>query len=90
MANLDSLVPDPSFSDKQYERYTHLDICHLEYTELEDEYYALRSKLWGLPRDHWLRERVEALEAEIVKRKGKTVYEFKARPKPKLAEGVKL
>jgi hypothetical protein len=86
----DVLIPDPFASDKQYSRYQHLDLPELEDTELTDELYALRPLLWGLPGDHWLRERVKILEAEISKRWGSTSHEFRGQPKPKLAEGVKL
>lgn len=86
----DALIPDPFASDKQYLRYHHLDLIELEDTELKNELYALRPLLWGLPGDHWLRERVKMLEAEVSKRRGNTSHEFSERPKPKLAEGVKL
>ncbi|MFC2017705.1 hypothetical protein ACFLTQ_00165 [Chloroflexota bacterium] len=90
MANIDALVPDLNFSESQYRRFCHLDICQMEDTELGDEFYALRPLLWGLPSDHWLRERVAELKAEIMKRRGSTGYKFKAWPKPRLAEGIEL
>jgi hypothetical protein len=87
----DVLIPDPLSSDRQYERFHHFDIEGLEDTELTDELYALRPLLWwGLPAEHWLRERVKMLEAEAMKRKINIRQEFRAQPKPKLAEGVKL
>lgn len=90
MTSPDALVPDPLSSDRQYERYYHYDLAGMETGELLDELHALRPLLWGLPADHWLRERVKALEAEISKRKGTTGHEFRSQPKPKPAEGVKL
>jgi len=84
------LVPDPLFSDRQFQRFCHLDIADKETGELADELYALRPQLWGLPADHWLRERVTMLEAEMIKRRGNTGHDFRERQTPKLAEGVKL
>jgi len=86
----DVLIPDPLSSDQQYARFYHLDIPSLEDGELTDELYALRPLLWGLQGDHWLRERVAKLGAEVIKRWGNTGNEFRVRQKPKLAEGVKL
>ena len=83
----DLLIPDPLFSDRQYARFYHLDLLELEDTELTEELYALRPLLWRLEANHWLRERVKAIESEISKRRHNT-YEFRGRPK--LAEGVKL
>lgn len=86
-----ALIPDPLNSHCQFNRFYHLDLPDLEDTELRDELYALRPLLWGLPPDHWLRERVKMLEAELIRRRrGNTRYEFRGRQKPKLAEGVKL
>ena len=85
-----ALIPDPFSSDRQYERFYHFDIPSLEDTELIDELYALRPFLWGLSAEHWLRERVKALEGELIKRRGNTGNEFRGRPKPKPAEGVTL
>jgi len=85
----DVLIPDPLSSDQQYTRFYHLDLPELEDTELTDELYALRPLLWGLPPEHWLRERVKALEAEMIKHRGNT-SQFRARTKPELAKGVKL
>ena len=90
MTSFDALVPDPLSSDRQYARFNHLDLPGLEDIELSDELYALRPLLWGLSGDHWLRERVQMLEDELVKRRGNTGHEFRGWPKPKLAEGVKL
>jgi hypothetical protein len=89
MADRGALVPDPLQSDRQYIRFYHLDIPSLEDTELTDELYALQPLLWELDSEHWLRERVENLEAELAKRRY-TGHEFRGQPKPKLAEGVKL
>ena len=86
----DVIIPDPLSSDRQYERFCHFDIPNLEDTELVDELYALRPLLWRLPAEHWLRERVKALEAELIKHRGSTGNEFRGQPKPKPAEGVKL
>lgn len=84
------LTPDPLDSDRQYARFYHLDLPSLDNTEVKDEFYTLRSCLWKLPPDHWLRERVKALNAELYKRRGNTGYDFREKPKPKLAEGVIL
>lgn len=65
------LVPIPLSSLEQYYRFHHIDIPCLKDNELTDELYALRSLLWGLPDDHWLRERVRMLEHELSKRRGK-------------------
>ncbi|MFC1980260.1 hypothetical protein ACFLVS_05385 [Chloroflexota bacterium] len=86
----DIFVPDPLQSDRQYERFYHLDLSGLEDRELTDELYALRPLLWGLDSSHWLRERVKALEAEISKRRGAARFEPSRQQKPKPAEGVKL
>ena len=86
----DALIPDQFFSDREYDRFNHLDVCDLEDTDLVDEFHALQPLLWGLDSGHWLRERVEALEAEISKRQGDTDRESRGQPKPKLAEGVEL
>lgn len=83
------LIPNPLSSGQQYERFYHLDTSGLETWELWDELNHLRPLLWGLAAQHWLRERVKALEAELAKRRGDTRYKF-SKPKPKLAEGVKL
>jgi len=63
------LIPDPLAGDKEYARYHHLDIQGLTDVEVMDEYYALRPCLWGLPSDHWLRQRVKALGIEKAKRR---------------------
>lgn len=81
-------IPDPCSSLNNYHRYYGLDIEGMGYTELQDEYHAIRSLVWWQPDERWLRERVQALEAELIKRQAG--YQFKLRPKPKLAEGVKL
>ncbi len=85
----DILIPDPLSSDKQFVRFYHLDVPELEDSELADEYHYFRAHLFRLPADDWLRERVARLEAELIKRKVNIFHEFRGRPKPKLAEGVK-
>ena len=90
MANRDAIVPNPLTSDWQYVRYNHLDIAELEDIELTDELNCLRSLLWGLPMEHWLRERVSWLEAELQKRKLDVGSGTSKWRKPKPAEGVKL
>ena len=87
--SLINLIPDHLSSDQQYERFYHFDIEGLADTELTDELYALRPLLWGLSPDHWLRERVKMLEAELTKRRY-TGHEFRGQPKPKQAAGVTL
>lgn len=64
----DILIPDPLRSSGQYDRFYYLDIPELDDISLTDELYALRPLLWGLPADHWLRERVSMLETELRKR----------------------
>ena len=91
MADWDALVPDPLMSDKQYDRFYHLDLPYLEDGKLLDELWALQPHLWGLDAQHWLRERVEMLEKELSKRQRDTRYKFsKPKPEPKLAKGVTL
>ena len=63
------LIPDPMAGDKECARYYHLDIQGLNDVEVMDEYYALRPCLWGLPSDHWLRQRVKALGIELARRR---------------------
>ena len=86
----DVLIPDPLSSNRQYDRFHHLDIADSEDSELLDELYALRPLLWGLPPEHWLRARVRMLEAELSRRQGDISREFSKREKSKPAEGVKL
>jgi len=64
------LVPNPIDCDAAWRRFYHHDLPQLELTDLLDELYALRPLLWGLPRDHWLRERVHRIEAELGARRG--------------------
>ena len=78
----DVLIPDPLFSRQQADRFYHSDLPGLADVELEDEFHCLRPLLWGLPAEHWLRQRVQMLEGELTKRR--------RQPKPKLAEGVKF
>ena len=68
MDTRDSLVPDSLDTDTAANRYLHLDLDGLSDTDLEDEYHCLRGQLWHLPPEHWLRERVKALEGEMAKR----------------------
>ena len=85
------VIPDPLATDGQYRRFYHQDIADCEDSELLDELWALRPHLWGLPADHWLRERIAKLEVELIKRRRNTTsYELIERPKPKRAEGVEL
>jgi hypothetical protein len=63
------IIPNPLESDTQYYRYHHFDIPGAELSDLQDELYALRPLLWGLPKDGWLRERVRLIEAELAKRR---------------------
>lgn len=63
------LIPDPLNSDAQFARFYHFDLSDLDDTELLDELNCLRPLLWGLPVDHWLRQRVQALERELTSRK---------------------
>lgn len=64
-----ALVPDPLSSDRQYTRFYHLDLPELEDIELTDELNYLRPLLWGIPRNHWLQERVRGLQKELTKRR---------------------
>jgi hypothetical protein len=88
--NLDSLIPDPLISDRQCARFYHQDIPGMETGELLDELSALRPMLWGLPSDHWLRERVRMLKIELAKRRSSTSQEFKGQSKHSLTGGVKI
>lgn len=90
MADRDVLVPDPLSSDRQYARFCHFDLSEMQDREMTDELHCLWPQLWGLDSDHWLRERVRMLEAELSKRQGDSGHYFRAQLKPKLAEGVKL
>lgn len=88
--SLINLVPDPLYSDLQYERFHHLDIPCLEDAELIDELHALAPLLWWrLPHGRWLRERVGELQKELSKRQFDMRYKF-SKPKPVLSHGVKL
>lgn len=68
ICDIAELVPDPLYSDRQFDRYYHIDLPQLEDTDLIDELNCLRVFLWGLHRDHWLRQRVAALETESARR----------------------
>lgn len=89
MTSLDA-IPNPLVSLQQCSRFYCLDLAWLEDTELADELNYLKPKLWGLPPEHWLRERVRLLEEELKKHPGDTKYVPKRQRKPKPAEGVKL
>jgi hypothetical protein len=86
----DVLIPDPLSSDRQRDRFYHLDFANLEDMELTDELYALHPLLWGLDPDHWLRERCQKLENELRKRQWRETEYKIPKPKPKPAEGVRL
>ena len=60
----DKLVPNPMSSDREYSRYYYLDLPDLDDSELSDELDYLLPCLRGLPRNHWLRERVVRMEYE--------------------------
>ena len=87
---MNMLIPNPLDNDNQYRRFHHLDIADIDDSELSEELWALRPYLWGLPSNHWLRERVKELGAELAKRQGVVKYEPRRQPRRKLAEGVKL
>lgn len=62
------IKPNPLESDTQYYRYYHYDIPGAELSDLQDELWALRPLLWGLPKGDWIRQRVHELEAELARR----------------------
>jgi len=76
------LIPEPLNSLEQYYHFHHLDIPELEDDELIDEFNYLRTRLWRLPAQHWVRQRVAMLESEL-KRRQITNYEPKSRGKLK-------
>jgi hypothetical protein len=87
------LIPDPLNSDAEYARFHFLDIPELDNIELRDELNYIKALLWGIPAEHWLRERVRQLETEITRRKYSDSQLPQAKPKarPKrLAGGVRL
>ena len=88
-----NLIPDPLNSDTEYDRFNHFDIPALDDTQLTDELNYIRALLWGIPAEHWLRDRAKMLETEITRRKygdsQPPQAKSKARPK-RLAAGVKL
>ena len=64
------IVPDPVESDRQYDRYYHLDLPGAELSDLENELAALKPLLWWKIDDTgWLRERTKRLEAELATRR---------------------
>jgi len=65
----DVLIPDPLVSDREHNRFCHLDLRDIETGELEDELHALWPLLWGLDSEHWLRERVSRLRSELARRR---------------------
>ena len=70
MTDHTDLIPNPFDSDHQYARFYHLDIGGLETSELWDELNYLRPLLWGLPVEHWLRERCSRLRKELATARG--------------------
>ena len=65
------LVPNCFDTDRQFMRFFHYDLPSLETKELWHELYTLRPLLWWrLPDDSWLRQRAEAIGAELAKRRG--------------------
>ena len=99
-----ALIPDPLYSDREYERFYHYDITNMETGDLLCELCSTRCQLWLLKSDRfarmlglfeqsrriaWLQERILRIEAELRKRRYAT-REIRSQPKPKLAEGVKL
>jgi hypothetical protein len=64
------VTPDPLKSNGEYNRYHHFDIPNLDSEDLQDELNALRPLLWGLDKNHWLRERVRLLEHQLARRRG--------------------
>ena len=89
-ADQDVLVPNPLTSDRQYLRFYHLDMPELDGEELTDELHYLRPLLLGLNSQHWFRQRVRLIEAEIMKRRGDTRYKPSRKQRSKLAGGVDL
>lgn len=89
MNNNANYVPDPLDTYSQYARFYHLDIAVSADSDLIEEVWAIRSLLWGLPADDWLRERHQKLEAELRKRHWRET-EYSARKIPTKAEGVQL
>ncbi len=65
----EALVPNPMDTDTSFYRFHNLDSDKLSENELADEYHALRPQLWGLSPNHWLRNRVAALESELQRRR---------------------
>ncbi len=61
-------IPDPMCSAQQFARYNHLDIPDMADEELETELWALRSLLFWLPPQHWIRDRVQELGKEYGRR----------------------
>jgi len=92
-----SLIPNPMFSNQQYAQFYHHDIVGLSDSELRRELWARRPYLYRLSDIHdqreqlsWLEERVDKLEAEIMRRRKSSVFSNYTENKPKLAEGVQL
>lgn len=88
MTNL-IVTPDPLKSNGEYNRYHHFDIPNLDSEDLQDELNALRPLLWGLDKNHWLRERVRELQVELAKRRYATTQPATPTPKRQLAKAVK-
>jgi hypothetical protein len=98
------LIPDPLYSDREYERFYHYDITNMETGDLLCELCSTRCQLWLLKsgrfahmigffeqsrRVEWLSGRISRIEVELSKRRYVT-REARSQPKPKLAEGVRL
>ena len=86
-----SLTPDPLVSSRQYRRFYCIDLGELEDTELEDEFYYLRSHLLGLPPVCWPRERCILLEQEINRRGNNGKFQYSSPTKQKIKKvGIKV
>jgi hypothetical protein len=64
-------IPNPLFSDRQFDRFHNQDVEYLETREIAEELWSIRPYLYRLPDDHWLREREKALGAEMARRTGR-------------------
>ena len=99
-------VPNPYDSDKEYDRFYHYDLADMTTEGLLVELCGTRYSLWLLKsgrfgyilspfeqgrRTQWLEDRISRIKAELgrqgyVRKPAKT----EPRPRPKLAEGVRL
>jgi hypothetical protein len=90
-------IPDPMYSLEQYDQFHHLDIEYLSDSELRMELHRRRGVIWERPelKSTWLQERVDRLEAELIRRH-KTVSQragvFSKYPdnRPVPAEGIQI